>query len=115
MVRAKRGTRLEQSRIINDPAVSELAVAVDTATFGPQEPSAQHVDQLWVRAMTTQRELLARRGFWARLWARVNPRSLLPERLASIELRAPRVEGPALSPSRAGTETVPNPASGGRS
>ncbi|HML51656.1 MAG TPA: transglutaminaseTgpA domain-containing protein [Propionicimonas sp.] len=114
MVRAKRGTRLEQSRIINDPAVSELAVAVDTATFGPQEPSAQHVDQLWMRAMTTQRELLSRRGFWARLWARVNPRSLLPERLASLDLRQPRAASPAAPTSGVAVETVPGPAAGGR-
>lgn len=115
LVRAKRGTRLEQSRVINDAAVSELAVAVNTATFGPQEPSAQQIDQLWVQALSTQRELLARRGFWARLWARINPRSLLPERLASIELRAPRVVGSTASASRAGAETVSGPAAGGRS
>lgn len=91
LVRLRRGTRLEQSVVIDDPGVSELAVAVDTATFGPQAPSQQQIDQLWVRAAEVRRRLLFSRGFWRRSWARVNPRSLLPERLAGVAVRRPRV------------------------
>lgn len=92
LVRIRRGTRLEQSRMIDDPSVSELAVAVDTATFGPNAPSHQQIDQLWVRTAEVRRRLLFAQGFWRRSWARMNPRSLLPERLASVEL--PRVSVP---------------------
>lgn len=91
LVRLRRGTRLEQSVVIDDPGVSELAVAVDTATFGPQAPSQQQIDQLWVRAAEVRRRLLFSRGFWRRSWARVNPRSLLPERLAGVAVRRPGI------------------------
>lgn len=94
MVRLRKGTRLEQSRVIDDPGVSDLAVAVDTATFGPQAPSQQQIDQLWMRSAEVRRRLLFSRGFWRRFWAQVNPRSLLPERLASVEVMRPKVATP---------------------
>ena len=107
LIRARRGTRLEQSQLIADPAVSELAVAVDTATFGPNAPSQQQVDQLWARAAEARRRVLFARGFWLRFWARVNPRSLLPERLASIETK--RLAAPTVHRRAAPAEVVAEP------
>jgi hypothetical protein len=94
------GTRLEQARSIGRAEVTSFAVATNTATFGPDEPTAEDVASLWAAATSTRKQLLSSVGRWRRLVAGINLRSLLPERLAvaevpQLDLRRPHWLEPA--------------------
>jgi hypothetical protein len=80
------GTRLEQAADIDQPVVAELAIAANTATFGPADPSADEVAGLWTRAAATRKQLMRSLSARRRFVARFNLRSLLPERLASVQM-----------------------------
>jgi hypothetical protein len=85
MVLSADATRLEQSRLIARQPVAEMAVAANTATFGLDDPNPAEVAQLWTQASATRKQLLGELTKTKRFIARFNPRSLLPERLASAE------------------------------
>jgi hypothetical protein len=85
MVLPKDATRLEQSQLIAKQPVTQMAVAVNTATFGLDDPTAAEVGMLWTQASATRKQLLAGLNKRQRFVARFNPRSLLPDRLASVE------------------------------
>ncbi len=80
---SKKGTRLEQSRMIGIPHVTAFAEAVNAASFGADDPTEESVSALWLHSETVRASIVgpmrpARRfGVW------VNPRSLLPESLAT--------------------------------
>ena len=80
------GTRLEQARAIGRAEVTAFAVAANTATFGPDDPDPEAAGALWASAAATRRQLLGAVGRWRRLVARINLRSLLPERVGIAEL-----------------------------
>ncbi len=80
------GTRLEQARGIGRAEVTAFAVAANTATFGPDDPSPEDAAALWASAALTRKQLLSAVGRWRRLVAGVNLRSLLPERLGVAEV-----------------------------
>lgn len=94
MILSTKGTRLEQSAAIGQPGVRQFAVAVNTATFGPEDPTPAEVTALWTTAAATRKQLLGSLGRWQRLVARFNIRSLLPERLAGIRLPRLNLERP---------------------
>jgi len=82
-------TRLEESRLIASDAVSALAVRTNTATFGQDDPDDVMAREVWASVKATKKALLRPLGRWRRIGARLNLRSLLPERFAAIQL--PRV------------------------
>ncbi len=106
MILSTKGTRLEQSAAIGQPQVRQFAVAVNTATFGPEDPTPAEVSALWTTAATTRKQLLGSLGRWQRLVARFNIRSLLPERLAGIRLPSLNLEPPVWM-SGSGRRAVP--------
>ncbi|PKQ31150.1 MAG: hypothetical protein CVT62_09420 [Actinobacteria bacterium HGW-Actinobacteria-2] len=88
------GTRLEQAAAIGRREVTAFAVSANTATFGPDDPTAEDAAALWTAATLTRKQLLGSVGRWRRFVARINLRSLLPERLAvaqvpQLDLRRP--------------------------
>lgn len=85
LVLPKGATRLELSRRIEIDAVTEMAVAANTATFGMTDPTEADVARLWMQASSTRRQLLGGLTRWRKFMARFNLRSLLPDRLAAAE------------------------------
>lgn len=82
-------TRLEQSKSIGANLVGDLAVLANTATFGVDAPLDADAAEYWTIVAARRKELLRGLNRRGRFVARFNPRSLLPERLASVPL--PRV------------------------
>jgi hypothetical protein len=62
------------------PAASDVAVAADTATFGPTDPDGAAVDRVWQLVETSRRGARARLPRWRRAWVTVNPASLWASR-----------------------------------
>jgi hypothetical protein len=90
MVLAAHDTRLEQAAAIGQPIVTEVAIAANTATFGLTDPTPEEVSRLWARAAVTRKQLLRSVSGGRRFVARFNLRSLLPERLAGVQM--PRLD-----------------------
>jgi hypothetical protein len=92
------GTRLEQSRVIAHPAVTNLAVAANTAIFGIEDPVETDSQAFWTQVKTARRDLLGGVNRRRRLAGRLSPRSLLPARLAAVRL--PKLQRPERSKGR---------------
>lgn len=73
-------TRVEEAATVSTaleiPAVTMLADRADGQVFGPAEPSAQDVDAFWKEVDSVVVGMGADAGFWKRVKARLNVRSL---------------------------------------
>jgi hypothetical protein len=64
------------STLLELPTVTALADRADGQVFGPSEPSAQDVDAFWREVDSVVVGMGADAGFWKRVKARLNVRSL---------------------------------------
>lgn len=75
------GTRSEEATTLAEnlplPAVTALAVRADAEVFGPTEPTPAQVEEFWAEVDGIVGGLGKQAGFWKRLRARLNLRSLL--------------------------------------
>jgi hypothetical protein len=75
------GTRREDAGLLSDsfsePQVATLARRADAEIFGPAEPSAAEIEEFWQEVDGIVGGMGAQAGFWGRLRARLNLRSLL--------------------------------------
>jgi hypothetical protein len=75
------GTRAEEAATLAStmtiPAVTALADRADAEVFGPTEPTAAQVDEFWAEVDGIVGGLGKEAGFWKRLRARLNLRSLI--------------------------------------
>jgi hypothetical protein len=92
-------TRLEQSSLIDHPQVTALADSANTAIFGLDDPAAEDARAFWTQVGQTRAGLLRSVNRRRRFRARFSPRSLLPSRIAAIQL--PRLRRP---PSRSAAD-----------
>jgi len=93
-------TRLEQSRLIGVPAVAALAEQANTLVLGPEAPEDRAVASFWNDAAATKKAMLGSLSRPKRVIARLNVRSLLPERVsgqprrAGLKVRVPKLSIP---------------------
>lgn len=91
------GTRLEEARRMGSPAAEALAHRANALVLGPEQPDAAGAAAFWAQTTATKKALLAGLPRGRRLLARLNLRSLLPEKFAAIQLpavRLPRLRRP---------------------
>lgn len=91
------GTRLEEARHIGSDAAVALAHRANALVLGPESPDAAGSAGFWTQIAGTKKAMLAALPWGKRVVARLNVRSLLPERFAAIEMpavRLPRLRRP---------------------
>lgn len=75
------GTRAEEAATLAEsltvPAVTALADRADAEVFGPTDPTPEQVDEFWAEVDGIVGGLGKEAGFWKRLRARLNLRSLI--------------------------------------
>jgi hypothetical protein len=75
------GTRAEEAATLAAalpiPAVTALADRADAEVFGPSDPTPEQVDEFWAEVDGIVGSLGEEAGFWKRLRARLNLRSLI--------------------------------------
>lgn len=75
------GTRAEEAAVLATsltmPKVTALADRADAEVFGPTDPTPEQVDEFWAEVDGIVGDLGAEAGFWKRLRARLNLRSLM--------------------------------------
>ncbi|MFJ4223964.1 transglutaminaseTgpA domain-containing protein [Microbacterium sp. NPDC089695] len=85
------GTRAEEAATVaatlTVPQVTTLAQRADAEVFGPTEPTAEDVDAFWTEVDAIVGGLGKDAGFWKRLKARLNLRSLLGGSAMSVGLQ----------------------------
>lgn len=84
-------TRVEEARRIGSPASIALAHRANALVLGPETPDADRAAGFWQDATATRRSLLQAVPRGRRVLARLNVRSLLPEKLAATPLPVVRV------------------------
>lgn len=70
--------------------IRDLADRADRAVFGPGEPTESELSAYWSLVDARRKAMRRAAGPWRRRWARFNLRSLLPARIAALEISGMR-------------------------